>query len=175
MAVIIKDRQVVSDPWLRLEAGPDGDLPAIPATGDLIVPLALWRSARKALLARPGRIGICLGGNDDPAAIADDLGLLGVVAVDFPKLTDGRGYSLGRLLRERYGWRGELRAVGDILRDQLVFLSACGFDAYVLRAGEDPHEALGAFSTFSEAYQASVERPLPLYRRRRALFPGGVK
>jgi uncharacterized protein (DUF934 family) len=105
---------------------------------------------------------------DDPAALAASLGGLKVVAVNFPKFGDGRGYSIARLLRERYGYRGELRAVGQVARDHLYFMAQCGFDAFELRAGEDPGEALAAFNDFSEAYQASVARPQPLFRRRRA-------
>jgi uncharacterized protein (DUF934 family) len=86
--------------------------------------------------------------------------------VNFPKFGDGRGYSAARLLRERYGWRGELRAIGDIFRDQLQFLAGCGFDAFALREGEDPQEALAGFGVFSESYQATVAQPLPLFRRR---------
>ena len=93
--------------------------------------------------------------------------LFGVVAVNFPKFTDGRGYSTARLLRERYGWKGELRAVGDVFRDQLFHLASCGFNAYALREGEDPLDALTAFRDFSDTYQATVEQPLPLFRRRR--------
>jgi uncharacterized protein (DUF934 family) len=101
---------------------------------------------------------------DDPASVS----LQGVtrVEVSFPKFGDGRGFSTGRLLRERYGYRGELRAVGHITRDLLFYLESCGFDAFELRPGEDPHEALASFEDFSEAYQASVARPLPLFRRR---------
>ena len=101
---------------------------------------------------------------DDPASIS----LEGVarVEVNFPKFGDGRGYSIARLLRERYGYRGELRAVGHITRDLLFYLESCGFDAFELRPGEDPHEALAGFEDFSEAYQASVARPQPLFRRR---------
>jgi uncharacterized protein (DUF934 family) len=172
MATLIKDKRVAADPWLRLELGPGGSLPQVPAGGDLIVPLALWQGRRAALLARPGRLGVWLKSDDEPGAIAEDLRLLGVVAVDFPKFGDGRGYSTGRLLRERYGWRGELRAIGDIFRDQLFYLSSCGFDSFVLREGEDPREALAWFGTFSESYAASVERPLPLFRRR-AAAPAG--
>ena len=171
MALIIKDRNVVADPWHRLELSADGGLPAIPSGGDVIVPLALWQERRGELLSRPGRLGVWLDSHEDPAEIAPDLRLFGVVAVNFPKFVDGRGYSIGRLLRERYGYKGELRAVGDIFRDQLFFLSSCGFNAYALRDGEDPHEALKAFGDFSEAYQTSVERPVPLFRRRRALAP----
>jgi len=85
---------------------------------------------------------------------------------------DGRGYSIARLLRERYGWRGELRAIGDVLRDQLFYLTRCGFDAFELRAGQDAQAALTALADFSEAYQSSVERPQPLFRRRVAISSG---
>ena len=103
---------------------------------------------------------------DDPASIS----LEGVarIEVNFPKFGDGRGYSIARLLRERYGYRGELRAVGHITRDLLFFLESCGFDAFELREGENPREALAAFEDFSESYQASVARPQPLFRRRLA-------
>jgi uncharacterized protein (DUF934 family) len=88
---------------------------------------------------------------DDPASIS----LEGVarVEVNFPKFGDGRGYSIARLLRERNGYRGELRAVGHITRDLLFFLESCGFDAFELRDGEDPQEALASFEDFSHSYQ----------------------
>jgi uncharacterized protein (DUF934 family) len=105
---------------------------------------------------------------DEPASILDRLGRAARVEVNFPKFGDGRGYSIARLLRERHGYRGELRAVGHITRDLLLFLESCGFDAFELREGENPHEALAAFEDFSEAYQASVTRPVPLFRRRTA-------
>ena len=103
---------------------------------------------------------------DDPASVADRLDRVARIEVSFPKFGDGRGYSIARLLRERYGYKGELRAVGQITRDLLFFMESCGFDAFELREGEDPHEALAAFDDFSESYQASVKRPLPLFRRR---------
>jgi uncharacterized protein (DUF934 family) len=168
MAAIIKAMSVVADPWLRLERGPDGSLPPVPATGDIIVPLAMWKAQRAALLARPGRLGVWLDSHEDPTVIAEDLPLFGVVAVRFPKAGDGRGYSIAHLLRERFGWRGELRAFGDIWRDQMFFLASCGFNAFELREGEDPNHALAAFGDFSETYQASVKQPLPLFRRRRS-------
>jgi uncharacterized protein (DUF934 family) len=98
--------------------------------------------------------------------VAGELAQATRVEVNFPKFGDGRGFSIGRLLRERYGYKGELRAVGQITRDHLFFLESCGFDAFELREGEDPHEALAGFEDFSESYQASVARPLPLFRRR---------
>lgn len=176
MTAIIKNRSVVdNDPWRRLSLNADGSPPAIPLVGDIIVPLALWRAGRESLLLRVGRIGVWLDSHEDPADIAEDLRLFGVVAVNFPKSGDGRGYSTARLLRERYGWKGELRAVGDVLRDQIFFMASCGFNAFVLRADEDPREALSAFGEFSEAYQSSVERPLPLFRRRFPASPDGME
>jgi uncharacterized protein (DUF934 family) len=103
---------------------------------------------------------------DDPALLAGALGGARVIAVHFPKFGDGRGFSIGRLLRERYGFKGELRAVGEVGRDHLYMLAQCGFDAFELREGEDAQEALAAFGDYSENYQATVARPQPLFRRR---------
>jgi uncharacterized protein (DUF934 family) len=105
---------------------------------------------------------------DDPAMLAGAAGLAGVIAVNFPRFGDGRGYSIARLLRERYGYKGELRAVGEVARDHLQAMSRCGFDAFQLREGEDPLEALAAFDDFSDSYQATVAQPQPLFRRRLA-------
>lgn len=164
---LIRDRKLAHDPWKLLD-GAEGALPSIPATGKVIVPLAAWKASREQLLSRADGVGVWLSAPDDPADIAADLGHLEVVAVYFATFNDGRGYSTARLLRERYGWRGELRATGDVLRDQLFYLARCGFDAFDLREGEDVDAALRAFGDFSEAYQASVDRPLPLFRRREA-------
>ena len=166
MTVIIRNRSVVGDPWQLLKPEGDGSQPAIPLAGDIIVPLSLWRTGRQALLSRGDGLGVWLDSHEEPEAIAADLTLFEVVAVNFPKFGDGRGYSTARLLRERHGWKGELRAIGDIFRDQLFYLASCGFDTFALRDGEDPQEALAGFRDFSESYQASVERPQPLFRRR---------
>jgi uncharacterized protein (DUF934 family) len=109
---------------------------------------------------------VVLQPTDDPRAIADKLPGLKVVAVNFPKYSDGRGYSIGRLLRERYGYKGELRAVGVVARDHLQLLAQCGFDSFQLRDGEDAEEALAGLDDFSEAYQATAAQPVPLFRRR---------
>ncbi len=129
-----------------------------------------------AILIRRGKIAspsqpeagevLRLEPQDDPAGIADRLAGAARVEVNFPRFTDGRGYSTARLLRERYGYRGELRAVGDVQRDQILYLQRCGFDAFLLRDDQDADESLAALADCSEAYQASVERPQPLFRRR---------
>lgn len=166
MATLIKNAKIVADSWQRLERSADGTYLSLPAAGDLLVPLALWQAAASRLLAHPGRIGVWLASGDEPSRIADSLQAFGLIAVHFPQFTDGRGYSTARLLRERYGWRGELRAIGDVQRDQLFYLSRCGFDAFELNDGIEAQAALSAFGDFSEAYQVSVEQPLPLFRRR---------
>ena len=104
--------------------------------------------------------------------LAGDVARLPLIAVDFPKFGDGRGYSTARLLREKYRYTGELRAIGDILRDQLYFLLQCGFDTFALQPGRDVAGALAAFDDFSDSYQATVAQPLPLFRRR--LQAGGI-
>lgn len=175
MAEIVKDRKVASDPWRLLRAGDDGSLAEVPGAGDIIVPLAVWRAHRPHLLLRPGRIGIWLDSHEAFEVIAEDLRFLGVVAVHFPKLADGRGYTIARLLRERYGYRGELRAIGDVQRDQLAFLERCGFNAFALREGENPRQALAAFDEISEAYQGSSAQPLPLFRRRFTVTRDGME
>lgn len=115
---------------------------------------------------------VVLQPGDDPAALADRLAGLDaqirVIAINFPRFGDGRGYSIARLLRERYGYKGELRAIGEVARDQLHAMAQCGFDAFQLREGEDPQEALAAFGDFSDTYQATAAQPQPLFRRRLA-------
>jgi uncharacterized protein (DUF934 family) len=109
---------------------------------------------------------LVLEAGDDPALVAGALGQARVVAVRFAKFGDGRAYSIARLLRERHGYKGELRAVGEVGRDQLYNMAQCGFEAFELRAGEDPQEALAAFGDFTTSYQSTTAQPLPLFRRR---------
>jgi len=176
MATLVIDERIASDSWLPLEGtaerwvavGEDGFVPDFPEHGDLIAPLALLKARGKELLERSGRTGVVLEPHEDPVELSGVLEYLSLVAVRFPKFGDGRGYSIARLLRERYGYAGELRAVGDVLRDQLLFMKRSGFDSFSLRDDQDPDEALAAFSELSQEYQASSTQPQPLFRRRQA-------
>ena len=169
MATLIKHRKPAADSWQRLDRdiqrwvspGEDGFVPDFPRGADLIVPLALWRLRRDDLLHHTGGVGVWLDAGDDLEAIAPDLHRLDLVAVNFPKFSDGRGYSTARLLRERHGYRGELRAIGDIGRDQLAFLERCGFDAFALRDGADAQRALAAFDEVSVVYQPDAHVRVP--------------
>jgi uncharacterized protein (DUF934 family) len=120
----------------------------------------------RQIVAKPSPPDLVLEPADDPALLSGALGAVRVIAVNFPKYGDGRGYSIARLLRERYGYQGELRAVGVVARDQLHAMAQCGFDAFELREGEDAQAALAALDDFSEAYQASAAQRVPLFRRR---------
>ena len=160
---IIVDRRIVEDLWQLVE--PDG---AIPQDGDVIVVLATWLAQRAALATRNGRTGVWLEPGDEPGMLAGDIATLPVIAVHFPQFTDGRGYSTARLLRQRYGFKGELRAIGDVLRDQLFQMRRVGFNAFALKDGRNIEDALGAFNDFSDAYQSAVDLPAPSYRRRLA-------
>jgi uncharacterized protein (DUF934 family) len=154
---LIKDRRLVANTWRVLQ--PEE---SVPTDGNVIVALSVWREQRLALIDRNGSTGVWLAPADEPSEIGD-FPLL--IAVHFPAFTDGRGYSTARLLRQRYGFAGELRAFGDILRDQLFELARCGFDSFVLRDDQDLQDALRAFDDFSETYQAAADRG-PLFDRR---------
>lgn len=165
---VIKDRKIVDDDWTLL--APDAPLPA---QGDVIVGLAQWNAHVAGALAAPengggaersGRVGLLLRSDDSPEQI-QHLERLPLIAIDFPKFVDGRGYTNARLLRTRFGFRGELRAVGEVLRDQLFYMARCGIDSFALKAGKDLEGALSAFDDFSVAYQAAADDPRPLFRR----------
>jgi uncharacterized protein (DUF934 family) len=159
--IILRDR-VVADTWQVFR--PEADTSATVPAGPVLVPLATWLDAADALAAR-GDVGVWIASHEDPATLRAWLERLPLVAVDFPKFTDGRGYSIGHLLRTRYGYRGELRAIGDVLPDQLDYLRRVGFDAYAVRADKDIHDALRLLTTFSQPYQNSWEPSLPAFRR----------
>lgn len=132
----------------------------------VLVPFQLWRAERASCDALGIEIGVIVRDDDDLAAVAEQLPHIGVIAVHFPKFSNGRGYSIARLLRGRYGYTRELRAIGDVLRDQMFYLSRVGFDAFELRADQDARQCLAALRDFSEPYQASSDQPVPLFRRR---------
>ena len=167
MAQLIKNGVAASDSWqiLELAEGESPETVALP-DGEVIFPLAVWLARKDEILSRP-TIGLLLQPADRVEDIAGELASFALIAVNFPKFVDGRGYSTAALLRQRYRYEGELRAVGDVLHDQLFYLKRVGFDSYALKDGKDPAVALqSAFATFGDAYQASTDQPQPLFRRR---------
>ncbi|MEM7155930.1 MAG: DUF934 domain-containing protein [Myxococcota bacterium] len=161
---IIKRGEIVTSSWQHLtddQALPEGKV-------DVTVTLSRFVEQQSALAAYGGRVGVRLRPGDELEPVLSQLQNLPLIAVEFPKFTDGRGYSLARLLRDRHEYRGELRAVGNVLRDQLFYMHRCGFDAFELQEGKSVSDALDAFAEFSVRYQAGADDPRPLFRRRAA-------
>ena len=165
MRAIIKNDQVIDDQWTLLSA--EADLAEALRTEQAIIPFALWQ-AHKSQLQAVKPLGVWLESNQAVEDLAEDLAYFSVVALNFPVFTDGRHFSSARLLRERYAYTGEIRAIGDVARDQLFFMQRCGFDAYAIRADRCPVDALQSLTDFSVTYQAAYDQSLPLYRRRTA-------
>lgn len=169
MSKVIRNGQIATSDWhiLPLPEGDDFAAVDVPA-GRVIVPLAVWLARREELGAR-GDVGVWFASHQGPEDIADDIARLPVIAVEFPKFTDGRGYSTATLLRTRHGYTGQLIAFGDVLRDQFNYLTRSGFDT--LQPREDKYTdaqldaAIASIGDFSEPYQASVAHPQPLFRR----------
>lgn len=173
--LLIRGRHVENDVWQTLGMDPAEDLATLPA-GPILVPFKVAVERIEELARRKDPVGIWFAADDDPAELlaraSSLVPRLSLLAVHFPKFGDGRGYSTGALLRTRHGWKGELRAFGDIGRDHLFSLARCGFDAFRLPPQRDPHDALAAFSEFSLRYQGSVDDPVPLFRKRAAAAGG---
>lgn len=153
------------DDWIVMTECVCGQL-AEHAGKNLIVPLDCWLQCQDALLTRNGKTGVWLDSHQLPEQLGSKGIELPLIALNFPSFKDGRAFSSARELRQNMGFTGELRAIGDVLRDQLFYMARCGFDAFSLREDQDVAEALSAFSDFREAYQASPAQSLPLFRRR---------
>ena len=150
MRYVLRRREIALDDWHDLG---EPSAPGCP----LIVPLVELRRDRLSWRQWPGALGVRIAPDDAPEALSDELPGLELVAVEFPNPGDGRGYSLGRLLRERMGFRGELRAVGaGVRQDQVFLMSRCGFDSMQLAPGEDLEAARRALQRYDVAYQPAV-------------------
>ena len=164
---VIHGGSVKRESWTFVGVEPDASTQPLPE-GAIVVPLALWKEQRASLQERTTPVGVWLKPDDEPGELAPDLGALRFIAVHFPKFTDGRGYSTATLLRRRYGYKGELRAFGDVGRDQLFYLKRVGFDSFALPPHRDPESAIESFADFTVKYQAAIDEPVPLFRRRSA-------
>lgn len=162
--LITSDGSIRHDEWVVVPRPADGeslDVPHQPA----LIPADLWLAGKEHFEDRDD-IGVWLDSHEEPEMLAGVANELPVIAVNFPKFSDGRGYSIARILRERLHYRHELRAVGDVLLDQLQFMKRCGFDTYVLRADKDINKAARCLNFFTQGYQAATDTDVPLFRRR---------
>jgi len=170
---LIKQEGVAFDAWKLLtlaenELAESVNLPV----GPLLVPVSVWHARRRELVEREYAhgwpLGVWLAADESPKAIADELDDFSVVAVHFPKATDGRGRFTARLLRRRYGYRGELRAFGEVLREHMFYLRCSGFDAFTLRADQAAHAPVSGLPDIGRAAPAAANQPLRLVPRRPA-------
>jgi uncharacterized protein (DUF934 family) len=161
---LIVDRRIVANEWTAL-----ADDAALPASGKVIVSLKRWRAEREALLAAGLVVGVRLPNTEDVTTLAAEVTGQPLIALEIPKFADGRAYSQARVLRERYGYRGEIRAVGDVAHDQLFHMWRCGFNAFELRASEDAQDCLRAFGDYDLAYQKAADGMEPVWLRRRVV------
>jgi uncharacterized protein (DUF934 family) len=142
----------------------------IPSSGKVLLPLTVWEANKASLADRmaAGEVGILLQTHEPIESFAeafDDINSLPLIAVYVERFADGRNFTLGNLLRTRYSYKNELRAVGDIMRDQLFFLKRSGFDSYEIKAGRNAEEAIESLKDFSDPYQGAVDEPNPVWRR----------
>ena len=158
---LLKDGRLVADLWTSI-----ADDAEVPATGPVIVSLAHFRAERDRLLARGAPLGVRLKSSELAKELGEDARLLELVALEFPTFRDGRAYSSARLLRERYGFSGELRAVGDVLRDQFLFMHRCGFDAFEVADVSAVDAWQKALAEFTVVYQPAADGRLPASARR---------
>lgn len=157
---IIKDRAIVEDAWRHLS---DEE---IPANGKLTVPFARWQVEKGFLVDRDGEIGVRLSGIEPLDELVPDLDQLQLIVLEFPIFTDGRCFSYARLLRERYGFLGEIRASGDFLADQVYYMARVGINAFEYQGPEPLENVLRQLEIFSVRYQPAVDGPGLVFKRR---------
>ena len=152
---------VVEDRYTRV-----GDEDALPASGAVLVSLSRFEAERDALLAREGDLGVWLDSDEPPAPLEKDLDRLALIACNFPAFNDGRGFSYARILRERYGYAGEVRAIGEVFLEQVAFMVRSGFSHFDLKDGEDLEEVKRVCEEVRVVYQPTGDgRDTALQRR----------
>ena len=135
--------------------------------GNILLPLKYWLEHSAELDQQAGLVGVWLESDEEIEALADDVAQLPVIALNFPKFVDGRGFSSARLLRDRYDYQGEIRAIGNVIQDQLFMLQRCGFSQYCLADNVDLEAAAKSLNDFSDSYQTAADQDQPLFKRRR--------
>lgn len=160
---IIRDRAIVEDDWTALP-----DDAEIPTSGRVILSLKRWQETRDALKTGDVVVGVRIPNTVDVVSVWDQLKDRSLIAVEFPSFGDGRAFSQAAVLRERFAYKGEVRAVGDVLRDQMFYMQRCGINAMAPRADQDLQGCLESLRDFTTPYQGSADTPLNVFRRRAA-------
>ncbi len=160
---IIKDEQVQNDDWNWIDkVEPGQTLPL----GDIILPFQYWLENQDSLSKREGKTAVSINGETLIEDIVSHLSQFELIALEFPAFKDGRCYSHARMLRDRYKFKGDLRAVGDVLRDQVFYMKRCGISSFNLPDDKDINDALNALKDFTVTYQTAADGNPPIYKRR---------
>jgi uncharacterized protein (DUF934 family) len=157
MRKLIKQRDIINDTWKYVDEDP--------AAIAVILPFARFQQERDQWVASTSILGVRLAPADNVDALKDDLARIALIALEFGGIGEGRGYSQAQLLRRRYNFKGEIRAVGKIQRDQVFYMARCGFDAFEFPEGADLNAALAGFADYSVAYQSSTDQGVKLEKR----------
>jgi uncharacterized protein (DUF934 family) len=160
---IILNSAIAPNEWIRIDHDIEDKIPE----GNILLPLAAWQKHYVTLKIRARMPGLWIRGDENPSDFPGDIKTIPVIAIYFPAFTDGRGFSLGNLLRDRYRYEGELRACGHIIRDQLFYLRRCGFNSFEFDNATNLEEAMKSLKDFSESYQLAADQGTPLFRRRK--------
>src|SRR5208337_1893893 len=157
----IKDGVAVADPWVYAE----GDEPVPPDVPAIVSPDWLFAAAPSEIASRGAPLGVAWPNDRPESELAPYLSRLALIALEFPVFRDGRAYTQARRLRERYGFKGEIRATGDVLRDQFLFMVRAGFDAFEVKKAADAEAFAEALGELSSRYQP-VGSDTPAFRAR---------
>lgn len=165
---LINAQQVVEDDlWVSLTGEDAAEQLAakLEANEALLVPFQLWQTQKDALLAREAGVAVLIQGDTDIDAVAAELDHLPMIAIDFPSFADGRGFSQARVLRQRLGFKGEIRAVGDVTWDRLRYMLRCGFDTFAIADDRFSDKIFKAFNEINVCLQGAADDPRPIYRQ----------
>ena len=166
MQNLIRDGALATDHWTVLKESTGPEVLRVVRGKNFIVPLKFWQQFRAEITDYGGEISIWLDSDENVNDIGEELHQFPIIALNFPVFSDGRSYTNARELRQQLKYQGEIRAIGDVLRDQLFYMARCGFNAFALRFDQDPEACLEAFRDFQTSYQSTVAEPRPLFRRR---------
>ena len=162
---LLKGSQTVANPWRIIAKDDEVDAAAISVDETILLPLTQWLAQSEAVAGK-ANIGVWLDSDESPEPLQPHCQQLALIAINFPAFADGRGYSYARILRDNYGYKSELRAIGDVLRDQLFFYQRCGFDSYLIREDRDAAQAADSLNDFSACYQVGSDDFAPLLVRK---------
>ena len=167
MPTLIKDGQVVDNPWSLLAKDVDLSTALSDQSSHIIVPFALWQEHKDSLMESGKAVAVWVDSDDDPYELANDVIDLPLICLNFPVFRDGRAFSAAAILRERLNYQGEIRAIGEFIRDQLFLMQRCGFSQFSFANDIDLQAAADSLKDFSEVYQTAADQPQPLFKRLR--------